>query len=444
MEKMSKELESRVILALEGIVGQINGGADPNTAIQKAAEENKFGPPIVQRIVEAVNTSRTLAHFKTAKGADRAATFPLADAKVILDSMYPPVVQSPAQKAAQLAPSSYMRKEERNFMRRALSDLPVIEKAADYMFDRELRDGRRLGAAYGLRKKAVAARSDYRIAFNKLWDMTKDAASYFKLLRHEPFETVEKKACAQYGSTGRYCMGLLYNLGDLREKRASAEDIPHQAIFDTAREPYRQIAALVKQAEEVLAAAGTALAAEEAAARYQEANFPSRKQACLLDELVGGTPRPFAKASDDKKPADSLSGGGFGLGPALFSAGTNILGLKEPDPEGSNREALYEVMNPAHEAELQSVQVKSMLNDFMSNDPIISSYEPKEVAKIYNQLAQLSPRVAQQPAVMRGMLRKALQQEGVIEPFEAHQLAEIERKLQPAMPGEMDGGFPRK
>lgn len=88
-------------------------------------------------------------------------------------------------------------------------------------------------------------------------------------------------------------------------------------------------------------------------------------------------------------------------------------------------------MDPEHESELQSIKVKAMLNDMLSNDPILSSYQPHQVLEAYNNIAQLSPTMASQPAVMRGMLRRSLQQGGVVEPFEAEQMSNLERKLRP-------------
>jgi len=67
------------------------------------------------------------------------------------------------------------------------------------------------------------------------------------------------------------------------------------------------------------------------------------------------------------------------------------------------------------------------MSDFMSNDPVISTYDPDEVTGAYNQIVQMAPRSAQQPAVMRGLLRKMLQQQDAMEPFEAEQVAKIEK-----------------
>jgi hypothetical protein len=90
------------------------------------------------------------------------------------------------------------------------------------------------------------------------------------------------------------------------------------------------------------------------------------------------------------------------------------------------REILADVYDPVHESKLQAVKSKAMINDFLSNDPILSSYDPEMVTVMYNQIAGMAPNAARQPALMRGLLRKSLQQGGVIEPFEVQQLTQME------------------
>jgi hypothetical protein len=123
--------------------------------------------------------------------------------------------------------------------------------------------------------------------------------------------------------------------------------------------------------------------------------------------------RPFAKSAVDP----------FSTGMVM---GSMALGLKEPPELSKYREALADVYDPVHETRMNAVKSKAMLNDFLSNDPILSSYDPEAVTNIYNQIAAMAPNAAQQPALMRGLLRKSIQQGGVIEPFEVQQLTQME------------------
>ena len=131
---------------------------------------------------------------------------------------------------------------------------------------------------------------------------------------------------------------------------------------------------------------------------------------------VGAANRPFAKSAVDP----------FTVGAVM---GPRALGMREPPELSKYREVLADVYDPTHEAKLNAVKSKAMLNDFLSNDPILSSYDPEVVTNVYNQVASLSPAAARQPVLMRGLLRKAIQQGGVIEPFEVQQLTQVEETL---------------
>lgn len=102
---------------------------------------------------------------------------------------------------------------------------------------------------------------------------------------------------------------------------------------------------------------------------------------------------------------------------------------KRDTPAEVERKVLEEYVDPVHDAEMARIRSQAMLNDFLANDPVISTYDPDEVLEAYNQVSQMVPRSALQPAVMRGQLRKLLQQQDAMEPFEANQLVEVEKGL---------------
>lgn len=102
---------------------------------------------------------------------------------------------------------------------------------------------------------------------------------------------------------------------------------------------------------------------------------------------------------------------------------------KADTKEEVEQDAMAEYFDPVHDAEMNKIKTQAMLNDFLANDPIISTYDPDEVLGAFNQVSQMVPRAAMQPAVMRGQLRKLLQQQDAMEPFEANQLVEVEKGL---------------
>lgn len=419
MEKMSKDEERRIMSALQSSVGLVNGGMHPNDAIVKVASEYKFGPAVVQRMVEAMNVSKTLSHMKQASGSARADTFPLADASVVMESLYPSSVEAPSVKQAQAyVPAELMRPEGRSFMKvaRVTKPLTFAKVAEPYALDSEIVATKLSGQRRGLMAKAAAARCEYRIAFDEVLELAKEAAEYFKVIGSVPFGEVEKRAYSQYGDIGLKVMDIIQLRGGLRVKRATYSERP-RVIFNKAEQPYDLIADLAEAALEMHKKAEAAVDSEfEFEAFEKKGRKEVEPGTTLTDVLAGDGILNFTKAAID-------------MGTVAALGGMHALGLKEPNPEAARRSALSDVIDPEHESSMNSVKVKAMLNDFVSNDPILSSYDPTELTGAYNHIAQLAPNVAMQPTVMRGMLRKMLQQGGVMEPFEAHQVSEIEKRL---------------
>jgi len=126
--------------------------------------------------------------------------------------------------------------------------------------------------------------------------------------------------------------------------------------------------------------------------------------------------------------------GGFLLGraaPAVAAmTGINrLIGGNTTSPAQMEADAIGELVDPGHEAQLQRIRMQAMLAEFLSTDPVISTYDPDQVVDAYNQIVQLTPRASVQPVVMRGQLRKMLQQQDALEPFEAEQILKVEKGI---------------
>jgi hypothetical protein len=407
---MNETDERRIMKALERAVKMANTGTHPNEAIAKVASEERFTQPIVQRMVEAFNISKTLAFMKVASGAKRAESFPLADAAGILGRMYTtpePAVQS---KLASFVPDTYGRSETTNFNKPNALTIPIpaslkTEKVAAYPADPNVAAGKEISQRRAFEKKAHDTKSEYQSRVLDLMGAAQSIGYEFRKVGHVPFAEIERHIWAEHGQVGKSAMDLIYGTGNLREKRAEAPP-DHQVLFDSRCEPYKSIEALIKLAFDIQDLASQALEAEEAVA-----SFKSGAQVAAGERQ--------GEAAKTEKLAGTL--GTMGL--------LGMVGLSAPDPESTRRKAMQEVIDPIHESRLAAAKTKAMLNDLASNDPILSGYEPHALATAYNQIAEFAPSVAQQPAVMRGMLRRMMQQEGVLEPHEAEQLGSIEKNL---------------
>ena len=422
MEKLSREDENRIISSLERVVGLTNKGTAPNEAIQKIAEEERFGPHVVQRMVEAFNTSKTISHLKHAAGEDRAKSFPIADTASVLENMYPKTVVSPVVKTAMTTVPGELKKAERENFNRILTPSFTFTKVASSIApDPESAARSCIDELHNLEKWANAASSDYRYAFLKLLGNVEKVATYFSQMPHQPFADVEMNMVGAYGEPGQALMDMVYANIKTLEKRAEAKP-QQQLAFNYDHAPYSLLIQMLKEAEQVLTAATNALAFADRLDKFKkEAGFVKEAEPMALSGVLGGDPRPFKKTAISE----------YISAPLILAGGMSALGLSSPDSEGAKHKAMSEVSDPLHESTLRGANTQSMLNDFLSNDPIISSYQPHEVLSAYNNLSKLAPTVAQQPAVMRGLLRRMLTQENVLEPPEASQIADVESKIRP-------------
>jgi len=444
MEKLSKQDESRILRAMEKTADLVKAGSKPSAAVLqvvKSAEYGVFTPQMVQRIVEATNTAMQLAHLKTASGEARTESIPLADPKAVFEDLYPSKVESPAVKAAAVGvPACYSKPETGGFMKVA-RPMPAREPVPMYGADPEIRAHRTMAIHSGLCKKAEAARSVYGRQREKVYVLAKTAANYFKQMPHKPFADVESYVVAEYGAIGKAAMDTVFKLTNGREKRASLDESPR--VYNRNSHPYGLFASLVEEAKVSVKMAEEAEAAKAAKEKHEsefvdkirpkklkdpekhsilESDQPvnTELKAASVNDILGGSDSPFfTKAAFD-----------LDLSSKMIEGGTSALGLGEAKPV--NLEALRKVMDPEHEAEMRGIKTKAMLHDFMSSDPIISSYDTEKITNAFNQVSQLAPNVSQQPAVMRGVMRKILQQEGVLEPFETDQLTKLERQLTPS------------
>lgn len=445
MEKLSKRDETRIMRALEKTADLVKSGSHPNEAVLqtvKSGEHGEFTPQMVNRIIEATNTAMQLAHLKTASGSARADTFPLAEPKAIFEDLYPKKVEPPAQKVAALAlPPDYDKPESRDFMKMADAPLPK-QDVPMYGPDIQIRAHRTMAIHRGLQKRAEAARSAYGQQKTKVLMLAKHAASYFRQLDHKPFADVERHVVSEYGAVGKSCMALVHQLTDGREKRAELADTP--LIYDRRIYPYDLFSTLIDAAQQTVKLAAEAERAKKDEEKHED-DFVSKLKTSKKVKSSMKPPPILAseEPADGELKASAVKDGSkevpfftkaaldLDLSEKMIGGGTSALGFGEAKPVDTG--ALQKVLDPTHEAEMRAIKTKAMLHEFMTSDPIISSYDSDKVTGAFNQVSQLAPNVSQQPAVMRGVLRKILQQEGVLEPFETDQLAKLEKQMVPSV-----------
>jgi hypothetical protein len=115
----------------------------------------------------------------------------------------------------------------------------------------------------------------------------------------------------------------------------------------------------------------------------------------------------------------------------------NVKYMQPPSTQSLVNQNMSALTDPQHESNLRNIRMQAMLQDLMTNDPVIAGYDPEETLSAFNEIGEASPRAADQRLVMQTLLRKRLSQ-GVLDPFEVDQLLGIEGKLRSRDQGRSD------
>ena len=101
--------------------------------------------------------------------------------------------------------------------------------------------------------------------------------------------------------------------------------------------------------------------------------------------------------------------------------------FKSPDPSKVLKEQYQQLaMDPTHENALKTIRAKSVLHDMVLNDPVISGYDPQDVAMAFNEIAELAPSLVDTPGMIRPLLRKRLEA-GQLADFDVKQILDMDK-----------------
>lgn len=452
--------EDKLRSALEDAVKFCNEGSTPDEAVCKAASAHEFNNDQTDRLVETLNTAITINQYKQA--SDRTASFPLAHkdkvAAMMLDA---DKVLGKEEKTAEVN-HIYFDYSKPAYDYIAHED-DVIEKAAEK--EEKTTGLSRDNLAYLLvnRMKLVKNAADF--AANIAGMMKSDLVSQLYGLA----ETVKKAGVAKYA---RFKAATEHNditkeldkvlpvefkkaechdsfiddsdLGDLEKTAAEMSETLH-----SMKDLRSQADSMHKQAEKMNSEISTAFIGEEegpstflslfksAQARpggmpgfdmfaqtlTQLANTAQERDA--LQQRVDRLQRQVDNADDQKK---------YGLNELVFGKGVPQQGILNRGTGSKAFDSLFDSKTKENDETIRTIEnVKRsvMLQDLLTNDPIIAEADPDEVMSMYQSLLSTSPHVASNKEVVRSILRQAVNSIA-ISPFDAATWADLEKKQQEA------------
>lgn len=451
--------KDRLMDTLRGAVQNFNDSGDPNAAVVKAARDNDFNPEQTTRLCEAFNTARTLYHYKSAN--DRTSTFSLADAGAVLTELFEKQDQPQAKCAAVGGYGEYDQRERSyhdhdRAEKAASSELPQPQESGLSM---EAIAGQAMRALRGMRQTVKIAEDEARMAAsNAATALTKLARmltlGYADVVVHDSARLI-----AGYSKQAEW-VPVMAKFAEFLPARATpapelvAKYARHAVIDDTELDRHID---LLKEARdwmeieaEMLASAGImAKEADEFEREWLEAVNPALcdKQAETLANFIRpevvkaaateatqkyktrnmyGEPVEVTSTSgsDQGQPGISDSVSGF-LGDAVKKPLSSIMdtGVQRMISEPMGRE------NKALSEKLKNVQRQIMLQDLMTNDPVLAEETPETVAEAYNAILQMAPEMASNKEVVRAVLRQTVHSVAV-SPYDAEIWTKLEKNLQ--------------
>lgn len=432
MQALSKSDEQQLLDGVKMAVDLVdNQNMLPNDAMHKVAKHMQFSPGFLKAACNAFNTGRQLAQWNANDSVlDKLASFSLADYATVHDQIWGQKVEKVA--SVSFFPPIFDSYEEQARQQLLRMDLTTLEKSAavePHPLAVSEHATNKIAKSYSnfdyCRRMAEEARREKSANEDRLNLKLHLLESYFRKFAQDrlPLAQVEHAVSVCRGVVGKSLMDHVAGQFT-KEKRATdhkASWAGFQQEADWKKEPYTLIDATIKQAKDYYKASielqnaeiKLAEARESTASFYQpypdsESGFPLHSN--IMGEKLGGTASGMF-----------ASGAGFGLARNLADG---VGGDTDKDVERQIRK----LDSPDHVNELRKIRAQTVLTQLMSDpDNPLSQYDPEDVLSKYNEMVQLSPRLADQSGGIGPLLNKRMI--GNTEPFEVAELLKMENSL---------------
>jgi hypothetical protein len=425
MTPLGKEAEARIMGAIEKTVDLVNAGAAPNSAIIKVAQDAQLKPGEINMLVHAYNTGRTTQQRHDGEDVfEKAADFDLADPSIVLETIYPSKVKTAAEITREVVVSSdyqisprwaLARKAEAEKRAACPAVTPMVPKPAPLPADDAFRIRSAQAIAGQARLDGEEARRVKSAAYDRLVARLDDIGQYFQTIGSVPFGWFRKQAGLLHGQRGEQLCELLAERQPILSKQANDGRVrpsrgPAFELFNAA------LSQLADFAEKHAAYETLRPELEKKANEALRPFVPARPRSVFSDE-------PVKSANLWGSPFSQNVAGGYGK--SIIDSIANSVSAPNTDAVNS---VLKDLTDPQHEADMRNIRLQSNLQDLMTTDPIISGYPSDQVSAGFDEINQMAPRLAEQPAALRAALGKYLQQ-GRLADFDIDQMLGSENKL---------------
>lgn len=429
MRPLSKQAEAKLLAALEKVAETVNSGAHPNDAIIKVAREENIPSGHINLMVHAYNTGCTTKQRETGEDTlEKAADFKIADANTILDALYPKVVKTSGEIVREsvvsteyaVPPTGFIKRYNTQLEKAASAKVALPEKTWEPAPRDEHEAAKRAYSKKAAQKREQEEqRRQATAAYQKAAAGMAKLEEYFRTPGNLPYGTVLKTANFVCGDFG---VSVLNKLADVypQFKKQAATSIPLDMSDPKQRQPFtiiRDIGESLQTYDELRDK--TANDGKEAA--IEKIVTPTPITGSILHNPAD-EPLELKKKFAAEMPPLTPSGITRALGSTVYQGAESYI----KSPQELREDAFKDITDPDHERKLKNIRVQGVLADLVTNDPVISGYEPTEVANAFNELAEIAPNFMDNRATVQSLLRKRLES-GQLADFDIKQLAELEK-----------------
>jgi len=407
MKQISEMTKDRLKEAVHDMAILTDDGMHPTNALVKVAQSLDLTEDQVRLVGRAYNTAHTAdVREKGATILEKLATTPIADCEDAV-SRYTNTKTASAEEVAEI----YSTHRDVN----ALKGLSVKVAA-----DLDLQDWVKTASV----KKAEP----------------KKEISMKKLLSDQVFlrEQVTKLAC----QADRFKDRLDAALQVLYKYAAKASDEERLAVKLAAVQRFgKEVLDYIEEAVPIETSTSKIASVNPSLMNCVEATIDAgtqlRETVYVLNKTAQCLNRVNAELEKRANPTPSGGGGGFPgknlltnylLFDKVFNKDTGAAPPENPTNVLPSRLVQHGIATPEHKRKMDSIRVKSMLNDMLSNDDIISQYDPDEVYKVFNDLRATAPEVMLRPSTARSFVRETLAK-GQLGSYDLNPLMSYEKDL---------------
>jgi hypothetical protein len=429
--------ERRLLSCLNSATSLVNNGMDPDYALAKAARDASIHPDSIPLAVQAYNVGRQTYQRDKCAGQGTSCLMsdhPIARVENVESLMFPKQSAILGQRKAAsytgvssdyaLPPAPLAARVKEAKATLAAAELPAVKDAGKRSRDAELYYSACMKAKLAstqvlntMRISLLNSKDELQTKLAVVRDWCRKNSSQLPLVEFNCHKTLGpgSKEVFDYATVGLTGIKRASFVKEARSQYITKDPV------DLTKAPYSLIKAAMDKAveyiqDEIAVKQASDKIASEVAKAIPFGQHPAESPSQVL----------LGASSTGKKSA-----GLFG-GVMQGAAGGAISHALTPKSPADITESLSnEISDPAHEAKMRAIKSQAMLTDLLSNDEVISGYDPHEVANSFNELAQLNPHITDQYGVMRSALRKHLTS-GQIEPFEIEQLRKVDQSFAPS------------